>query len=32
MKSITNHYKKETQEKIQFYHTNIIQPLELKQV
>lgn len=27
-----NHHEKEISEKIQLYHTSIIQPLELKQV
>ncbi|VVC37634.1 Hypothetical protein CINCED_3A017604 [Cinara cedri] len=32
MQSVMKHHEKETKEKIQFYHNNIIRPLELKQV
>jgi tRNA-binding EMAP/Myf-like protein len=30
MCSIANHYKKEIEEKIEFYHNNIVQPLDHK--
>lgn len=32
MKFIMDYHQKEMKEKVQFYHNNIIQPLELKQV
>lgn len=30
MQCIMDHHERETREKIQYYHNNIIQPLELK--
>lgn len=32
MKFIMDYHKKEIKEKVQFYHNNIIRPLDLKQV
>lgn len=32
MNLIASHYKKETEEKKQFYLNNIVQPLDIKQV